>query len=200
MTRSLRTAAFALTLAGLLGAAPASAMVERSGTTVRILGDIAPNEQVYFTIAFNGAMLEPGATDEVELVLDSPGGDIRGALRIVDVIRAAQAYGMKVHAHVPGRAECSSACVAILAVADRRTVAADSELVVHGISYVGPRQDVEEEVRAFGEQSLEVIEAADSRFGRFLRENRIIERNVELRFSGGDLSAAFGDFVQPEPD
>ena len=183
-------------MAGLLAVGPASAAVLKMGGTVKILGDIGSHEHVPFTNAFNGAMLSLPASEEVVLLLDSPGGDIRGALDIVKVIRAAQAYGTQVHAHVPAGGECSSACVAILAVADRRTVAAGSILVVHGIRYQGPRIGVEDEIRRYGEESLRLIEAADDRFGRFLRDNRIIERNVELKFSGADLSAAFGGFVE----
>jgi hypothetical protein len=187
-----------LALLALMVMGPAAAAVTNNGGTVRILGDIATDEQVAFTLAFADAMLSAKRDAEIDLVLDSPGGDIRGALGVVRVIRAAQAYGTRVHADVPQGAECSSACVAILAVADRRTMAVDSELVVHGISYVGPRGDVADEIRAYGEESLGVIEAADSRFGRFLRENHVIDRNIELRFSGGDLSAAFGGFVQSD--
>ena len=174
----------------------ASATVVKRGGSVRIVGEISADEQTNFALAFTELMLSAEPSQEIPLILNSHGGDIRGALAIVKVIRAAQAYGTEIHAHVPPAGECSSACVAILAVADRRTVAPDSLLVVHGVRYVGPREDVAEELQTYSEESLKVIETADNRFGRFLRQNQIIERNLELQFSGADLSAAFGGFVE----
>lgn len=185
-----------LCVSAVVLATAASATVVKRGGSVRIVGEIAADEQTSFTIAFNELMLSTDATSEIPLILNSEGGDIRGALAIVRIIRAAQAYGTQVHAHVPRAGECSSACVAILAVADRRTVAPDSLLVVHGVRYEGPRADVSEELRTYSEESLKVIETADNRFGRFLRQNQIIERNLEIQFSGADLSAAFGEFVE----
>lgn len=68
--------------------------------------------------------------------LDSPGGDLRTAQRIYDILRAAAAT----HSHISGRVtgECSSAAILILLAADWREAVPSAKFYFHGSASSAP--------------------------------------------------------------
>lgn len=84
------------------------------------------------TMATAIAAIDAGA-GPVDLVLDSPGGSVVAAGRLIMRLEAARLAGRRITATVTGR--CLSACVNLLAEADRRMVAPGALVAVHAGSH-----------------------------------------------------------------
>lgn len=69
----------------------------------------------------------------IEIIISSEGGSLWSCLAIIRAIRHAQAQGIKINGHVFGNA--FSAAFLVLQACDKRTMGAESVLMMHGISH-----------------------------------------------------------------
>lgn len=196
---------FLLLGAGLVAASPVvgqeRSFIRFDDGVLKIEGPIRPLADQVFVNEFASAMLATPYPKPVRIRLNSDGGGFEASKTIVQGIRAARREGTTVIAEVPSGGRCMSACLLIFSAADQRLAAPDAVFLFHGIVYTGlepepaRKAEIERERGEVAKEYLAMISASDSRLGRFLASNRIIDQDIEIAFSGADMHQAFPEFV-----
>ena len=73
----------------------------------------------------------------IRLVLNSSGGDVIATLKFISGLDVLRAQGESIYTEVPSGKQCSSACVMLFAIGQRRYADSNSEFLVHALSVKG---------------------------------------------------------------
>ena len=132
LIRTVVTWISALILIGLTGGAGANEIGRShwsmSNNALTLEGEILPQSPRQFHRLFSSALLSTPYPEPVRIELDSPGGDLKAALRIVRIINSAQLQKTTVAVTVGSGKRCFSTCLILLAAGDRREAASDALL------------------------------------------------------------------------
>ncbi len=165
--------------------------IDRNENHLRISGVIGDESPGVFNRNLVETLLEMGLSGDrasaVHLYLDLPkGGKAAPALRLVDLVRAAQEHGTVFIAHVEARTTCMSGCSFLFLSSDERWIAPDGRLVLHGFSNADPDHPVEVP-KSFKESYYSLLRRANEPFYRFIKASRIVEDDIKVGFTGKTL-------------
>ncbi len=99
-----------------------------SNNVLSLEGEILPRDLRQFHRLFSSSLLTVPYPKPVRIEVDSPGGDLGSALRIVRIIKSAQRQKTTVAISVRSGKRCYSTCLLILAAGDNRVAAPDALL------------------------------------------------------------------------